>query len=192
MNRLITLFATMMLLLMAAGAQAGITTLASLSPATNLPGLQIDRWMTELESRTGEHLDITVHPESENLDAEAMLRNVISGSADIGYVSLADLGADRVELPLGTDAMQVTRDHLMQMYTSKLPLQFRRVEVVNMYVSEHNEVIAVIMNRRAYRQLPGAAKAAIEQLASERSAWAGRFVDTSPRPALVTPYQSVA
>lgn len=96
------------------------------------------------------------------LDADAIMRTVISGKADVARISLSEVTGEAVRYESSTPASSL---RLMQQYVHTLPLQFRRVEVINMYVGEDNEVYATIMNRRAYRLLPDTTKAILEGVA---------------------------
>lgn len=168
MKRITTLIAAVMVLGLAAAAQAGIAVnYTYLTPSDSLAGVQMNHWVSEFENRASGKVDLKTLSEAETLPAKDMFRFVVSGKYEVGCVSLSAFTGNAVKLPAGMNTANLSSLRLMQIYADSLPLQFRRVKVVSMFLSENNEVYAVVMNRRAFRILPKEAKTAIGELALE-------------------------
>jgi len=95
---IVTVFSTFMIGMLAcayicfpiqAGAAPTKLTYASFSPPEAPPTVQADRWIKEVEKRTGGKVKIDHFPGGTLLPAKNVLDGVIAGQADIGYVNLS-------------------------------------------------------------------------------------------------------
>ena len=62
---------------------------ANFPPAPTFPCVQMERWKTEVEKRTGGKVQINTFPGGTLLGAKAMMDGVIAGQADIGNLCMA-------------------------------------------------------------------------------------------------------
>jgi len=79
---------------------------ANFPPAPTFPCVQMERWKTEVEKRTGGKVAIKTFPGGTLLKAKAMMDGVIAGTADIGCLCMAYqpgrfIVTNAIALPLG-------------------------------------------------------------------------------------------
>jgi len=71
-------------------------TYANFPPAPTFPCVQMERWKTEVEKRTGGKVAVQTFPGSTLLSAKNMFDGVVSGTADIGCLAMSyQPGRDR-------------------------------------------------------------------------------------------------
>lgn len=87
---------------------------ANSPPNTTFPSVQMERWVAEVEKRTGGAVRFETYPDSRLLSATAMYDGVKKGKADIGCVAIA---------------CAATGDPLCSLF--ELPLRFQTAEVAS-------------------------------------------------------------
>src|SRR4030067_2027508 len=76
--------------LLAPSSQAQIKlTYANFPPAPTFPCVQMERWKTEVEKRTGGKVAVQTFPGSTLLNPKNMFEGVVSGTADIGCLGVS-------------------------------------------------------------------------------------------------------
>lgn len=148
--------ALMTLLLMPAGTTAGSITLsyANFPPAPTFPCVQMERWKTEVEKRTGGKVTIKTYPGGTLLGAKEMMDGVIAGQADIGNLCMAYqpgrfIVTNATSLPLGIPSAKTGSLALWDLYQKYQPKAFSQVKVLTMFTTAP----ANIMSKKAVRSL---------------------------------------
>lgn len=113
---------------------------ANFPPAKTFPCVQMERWKTEVEKRTGGKVMVQTYPGSTLLGAKNTLRGVMQGQADIGCISLAYHPGvfplcSVFELPLGFTTSTSASLALWDLYEKYQPKEFKRFKVLTMFTS---------------------------------------------------------
>ncbi len=113
---------------------------ANFPPAPTFPCVQMERWKTEVEKRTGGQVSIQTFPGGTLLDAKDMMDGVIAGQADIGCFSMAYqpgrfLLTNALSLPLGIPSAKVGSLVLWDIYSDYHPASFAKVKVLTMFTT---------------------------------------------------------
>jgi len=111
---------------------------AGFPPAPTFPCVQMERWKTEVEKRTGGKVAINTFPGGTLLKAKAMMDGVIAGTADIACLCMAYqpgrfIVTNAVALPLGFSNATVASLTLWDLYTKQKPKEFAKVKVLTMF-----------------------------------------------------------
>ncbi len=111
---------------------------ANFPPAPTFPCVQMERWKTEVEKRTGGKVAIKTFPGGTLLKAKAMMDGVIAGTADIGCLCMAYqpgrfIVTNAIALPLGFPNATVASLALWDLYTKQRPQEFAKVKVLTMF-----------------------------------------------------------
>lgn len=127
---------------------------ANFPPAPTFPCVQMERWKTEVEKRTGGQVQIHTFPGGTLLDAKDMMDGVISGQADIGCLSMAYqpgrfMLTNALSLPLGIPNARVGSLVLWDIYEAYRPESFAKVKVLTMFTTAP----ANIMSKKPIRAL---------------------------------------
>ncbi|MGL1862881.1 MAG: TRAP transporter substrate-binding protein [Pseudodesulfovibrio sp.] len=142
--------ATVLTCLLAATAFAGTTlTYANFPPAQTFPCVQMERWKTEVEKRTGGAIAVQTFPGSTLLGAKNMLRGVQTGQADIGCVSLPYYpgvfpAMSSVNLPVAFTSTEVASLAMWDLYEKYQPKEFDDVKVLTMFTSAPSQVMSKV------------------------------------------------
>jgi len=115
-------------------------TYANFPPAPTFPCVQMERWKTEVEKRTGGKVNVQTFPGSTLLDAKNMMDGVIAGTADIGNLCMAYqpgrfMVTNATALPLGFPDAKVASLVLWDLYNKYKPEEFGQVKVLAMFTS---------------------------------------------------------
>jgi len=113
---------------------------ANFPPDNTFPCVQMERWKTEVEERTGGQVSVKTFPGGTLLGAKNMLRGVIQGQADIGCLCMAyQPGVFPVtsvtELPLGFESAEAASLALLELFRQHDPEEFSKVKVLTMFTS---------------------------------------------------------
>lgn len=127
---------------------------ANFPPAPTFPCVQMERWKTEVEKRTGGAVAINTFPGGTLLDAKGMMDGVISGQADIGCLCMAYqpgrfVLTNATSLPLGIPDAKTGSLVLWDLYRKHKPESFSKVKVLTMFTTAP----ANIMSRVPVRTL---------------------------------------
>jgi TRAP-type C4-dicarboxylate transport system substrate-binding protein len=139
-----------------AGLVAGTITLsyANFPPAPTFPCVQMERWKTEVEKRTGGMVAIKTYPGGTLLGAKEMMDGVMAGQADIGNLCMAYqpgrfIVTNATSLPLGIPDARTGSLVLWDLYKKYQPQAFGQVKVLTMFTTAP----ANIMSKKAVRSL---------------------------------------
>lgn len=137
-------------------AAAGPVTLsyANFPPAPTFPCVQMERWKTEVEKRTGGKVKINTFPGGTLLGAKEIMDGVEAGQADIGNLCMAYqpgrfLVTNATSLPLGIPDARVGSMVLWDLYETYRPEAFAKVKVLAMFTTAP----ANIMSKTPVRNL---------------------------------------
>ena len=127
---------------------------ANFPPAPTFPCVQMERWKTEVEKKTGGKVKVDTYPGGTLLTAKNMFDGVIAGTADIGCLATSyQPGAfpvvEAVDLPLGWPNAAVASATLWDLVDKYKPKEFEKVKVLTMFTCPP----ANIMSMKAIRSL---------------------------------------
>ncbi len=120
---------------------------ANFPPAPTFPCVQMERWKTEVEKRTGGQVVVDTYPGGMLLGAKGMVDGVIAGQADIGCVSTAYFPGrfvftDVASLPLGIPDARTGSLVLWDLYQKYSPEEFGQVKVLTMFSSAPSNIMS--------------------------------------------------
>jgi TRAP-type C4-dicarboxylate transport system substrate-binding protein len=129
-------------------------TYANFPPAVTFPCVQMERWKTEVEKRTGGKVAVQTFPGESLLSAKEMMDGVINGQADIGCLCMAYQPGrfpvtNSTALPLGIHSSKVGSQVLWDLYNKYQPAEFAKVKVLTMFTTAP----ANIMSKKPFRTL---------------------------------------
>lgn len=127
---------------------------ANFPPAPTFPCVQMERWKTEVEKRTGGQVQILTFPGGTLLDAKDMMDGVMAGQADIGCLSMAYqpgrfLLTNALSLPFDIPSAKAGSLVLWDVYQAYQPEAFAKVKVLTMFTTAP----ANIMSKTPVRSL---------------------------------------
>jgi TRAP-type C4-dicarboxylate transport system substrate-binding protein len=122
-------------------------TYANFPPAPTFPCVQMERWKTEVEKRTGGKVVVQTFPGSTLLDAKNMMDGVISGTADIGCLCMAYqpgrfLVTNATSLPLNFANAKVASLVLWDLYLKYKPEEFSKVKALTMFACAPSNIMS--------------------------------------------------
>ncbi len=132
-----------------AGTSAIRLTYANFPPANTFPCVQMERWKTEVEKRTGGKVRIDTFPGGTLLGAKAMLDGVIAGQADIGCLCMAYqpgrfLVTNATGLPLGIPDARTGSLVLLDLFRKYQPKAFSKVKVLTLFTSAPTNIMSKV------------------------------------------------
>jgi TRAP-type C4-dicarboxylate transport system substrate-binding protein len=122
---------------------------ANFPPAPTFPCIQMERWKTEVEKRTGGKVQVNTFPGGTLLDAKNMLDGVIAGQADIGCLCMAYqpgrfVVTNAVSLPLGITSARVGSLVLWDLWQKYQPDEFKAVKVLAMFTTAPTNIMSKV------------------------------------------------
>jgi TRAP-type C4-dicarboxylate transport system substrate-binding protein len=122
-------------------------TYANFPPAPTFPCVQMERWKTEVEKRTGGKVAIQTFPGSTLLDAKNMMDGVISGTADIGCLCMAYqpgrfIVTNATGLPLNFPDAKVASLVLWDLHLKYNPEEFSKVKALTMFTCAPSNIMS--------------------------------------------------
>lgn len=122
-------------------------TYANFPPAPTFPCVQMERWKTEVEKRTGGKVAVQTFPGSTLLDAKNMMDGVIAGQADIGNLCMAYqpgrfMVTNATGLPLNFPNAKVASLVLWDIYEKYKPEEFAKVKVLTMFACAPSNIMS--------------------------------------------------
>jgi TRAP-type C4-dicarboxylate transport system substrate-binding protein len=133
----------------AAGADPVKLKYANFPPAPTFPCVQMERWKTEVEKRTGGKVAVQTFPGGTLLDAKNMMDGVIAGTADIGCLSMAYqpgrfIVTNATSLPFGIPNAKVGSLVLWDLFEKYKPEEFAQVKVLAMFTTAPNNIMSKV------------------------------------------------
>jgi TRAP-type transport system periplasmic protein len=121
-----------------ANAAAMTLTYANFPPASTFPCVQMERWVKEVEKRTGGQVKINTFPGGTLLPAKNIFDGVIAGTADIGNFAMSYQPgrfpvSEAVDLPLGFPNARVASLVLYDLIDKYKPKEFEKVKVLTLF-----------------------------------------------------------
>jgi TRAP-type C4-dicarboxylate transport system substrate-binding protein len=122
---------------------------ANFPPAPTFPCVQMERWKTEVEKRTGGKVQVNTFPGGTLLGAKAMMDGVIAGQADIGNLCMAYqpgrfLVTNATGLPVGIPDARTGSLALLDLYKKYKPEAFAKVKVLAMFTTAPTNIMSKI------------------------------------------------
>jgi len=122
---------------------------ANFPPAPTFPCVQMERWKSEVEKRTGGKVAINTYPGGTLLGAKNMMDGVIAGQADIGCVCMAYqpgrfVVTNASGLPLGLPSARVASMVLYDIYQKYQPDSFSKVKVLTMFTTAPTNIMSKV------------------------------------------------
>ena len=122
---------------------------ANFPPAPTFPCVQMERWKTEVEQRTGGKVKINTFPGGTLLGAKEMMDGVIAGQAEIGCLSMAYqpgrfVVTNATSLPLGIPNARVGSRVLLDLYEKYQPEAFSQVKVITMFTTAPTNIMSKV------------------------------------------------
>jgi TRAP-type C4-dicarboxylate transport system substrate-binding protein len=122
---------------------------AQFAPAKTFVGVQLERWIAEVEKRTGGKVKIDAYHGGTLLGAKNMMDGVIAGTADIGTLVMAYqpgrfVVTNATSLPFGFPNARVASLTLWDLYTKYKPKAFSKVKVLCMYTSGPSNIMSKV------------------------------------------------
>lgn len=122
---------------------------ANFPPAPTFPCIQMERWASEVEKRTGGKVDVQTYPGSTLLGAKNMWSGVIQGQADIGCISLAYQPGvfpmmSVFEQPVGFTGASSASQALWELFVKRDPQEFKKVKVLTLFTSAPSNIMCKV------------------------------------------------
>ena len=122
---------------------------ASFVPSVTFVGVQLERWIKEVEKRTGGKVKVDAFHGGTLLGAKNMMDGVIAGTADIGTFVMAYqpgrfVVTNATSLPLGFPNTRVASLTLWDLYQKYNPEPFSKVKVLCMYTSGPSNIMSTV------------------------------------------------
>jgi TRAP-type C4-dicarboxylate transport system substrate-binding protein len=122
---------------------------AQFAPAKTFVGVQLERWIAEVEKRTGGKVKIDAFHGGTLLGAKNMMDGVIAGTADIGTLVMAYqpgrfVITNATSLPFGFPSARVASLTLWDLYMKYKPKPFSKVKVLCMYTSGPSNIMSKV------------------------------------------------
>ncbi len=126
---------------------------AQFTPAGTFVGVQLERWIKEVEKRTGGKVKIDAFHGGTLLGAKNMFDGVIAGTADIGTLCMAYqpgrfVVTNATSLPLGFPNARVASLTLWDLYKKYDPKAFSKVKVLCMYTCGTSNIMSKMPIRK--------------------------------------------
>ena len=122
---------------------------AQFAPAKTFVGVQLERWIDEVEKRTGGKVKIDAFHGGTLLGAKNMFDGVVAGTADIGTLVMAYqpgrfVVTNATSLPFGFPSARVASLTLWDLYLKYKPEAFSKVKVLTMYTSGPSNIMSKV------------------------------------------------
>ncbi len=120
-------------------AQAQIKlTYANFPPSTTFPCVQMERWKTEVEKRTGGKVAVQTFPGGTLLPAKNIFDGVITGTADIGNFAMSYQPgrfpvSEAIDQPIGFTSAKAASLVLYDLIDKYKPKEFEKVKILTLF-----------------------------------------------------------
>ena len=135
--------------LLSAPAQAQIKlTYANFPPAPTFPCVQMERWKTEVEKRTGGKVAVQTFPGSTLLNPKNMFEGVISGTADIGCLAMSYQPgrfpiSEAIDQPVGFSSAKTASLALYDLIEKYNPKEFEQVKIITLFTCPPANIMTI-------------------------------------------------
>jgi TRAP-type transport system periplasmic protein len=111
---------------------------ANFPPAATFPCVQMERWKTEVEKRTGGRVKVQTFPGGTLLSAKNIFDGVVAGTADIGNFGMSYQPgrfpvSETVDLPLAFPSAKVASQVLVDLIRKYQPKEFEDVKLITLF-----------------------------------------------------------
>jgi len=147
----ISILAIMCIITSAAALRAGDTielTYANFPPAATFPCVQMERWVKEIEKRTGGKVKIKTFPGGSLLQAKNIYDGVIAGTADIGNFAMSYQPgrfpvSEAMDQPLGFSSAKAGSLALFDLVAVNQPKEFSDVKILTVFTAPPADVMSI-------------------------------------------------
>jgi len=113
-------------------------TYANFPPATTFPCVQMERWKTEVEKRTGGKVTVQTFPGGTLLPAKNIFDGVITGTADIGNFAMSYqpgrfLISEAIDQPIGFTSAKTASLALYDLIEKYNAKEFEKVKIITLF-----------------------------------------------------------
>jgi len=135
--------------LLSVPAQAQIKlTYANFPPAPTFPCVQMERWKTEVEKRTGGKVAVQTFPGSTLLNPKNMFEGVISGTADIGCLAMSYQPgrfpiSEAIDQPVGFLSAKAASLALYDLIEKYNPKEFEQVKIITLFTCPPANIMTI-------------------------------------------------
>jgi TRAP-type transport system periplasmic protein len=122
---------------------------ANFPPAPTFPCVQMERWKTEVEKRTGGKVAVNTFPGGTLLGAKEMMDGVVAGQADIGCLCMAYqpgrfVVTNATGLPVGIPDARTGSLVLLDLFNKYKPEEFAKVKVLALFTTAQSNIMSKV------------------------------------------------
>jgi len=135
--------------LLSTPAQAQIKlTYANFPPAPTFPCVQMERWKTEVEKKTGGKVIVQTFPGSTLLNPKNMFEGVVSGTADIGCLAMSYQPgrfpvSEAIDQPVGFSSAKAASLALYDLIEKYNPKEFEQVKIITLFTCPPANIMTI-------------------------------------------------
>jgi TRAP-type C4-dicarboxylate transport system substrate-binding protein len=123
-------------------------TYANFPPAPTFPCVQMERWKTEVEKRTGGKVAVQTFPGSTLLSAKNMFDGVVSGTADIGCLAMSYQPgrfpvSEAIDQPVGFSSAKAASLALYDLIEKYKPKEFEQVKIITLFTCPPANIMTI-------------------------------------------------
>ena len=123
-------------------------TYANFPPAPTFPCVQMERWKTEVEKRTGGKVAVQTFPGSTLLSAKNMFDGVVSGTADIGCLAMSYQpgrfpASEAIDQPVGFPSAKTASLALYDLIEKYKPKEFEQVKIITLFTCPPANIMTI-------------------------------------------------
>jgi TRAP-type C4-dicarboxylate transport system substrate-binding protein len=131
-----------------ASSQAITLKYANFPPAPTFPCVQMERWKTEVEKRTGGKIVVQTFPGSTLLSAKNMFEGVVSGTADIGCLAMSYQPgrfpiSEAIDQPVGFSSAKAASLALYDLIEKYKPKEFEQVKIITLFTCPPANIMTI-------------------------------------------------
>jgi len=121
---------------------------ANFPPAPTFPCVQMERWKTEVEKRTGGKVAVQTFPGSTLLNPKNMFEGVISGTADIGCLAMSYQPgrfpvSEAIDQPIGFSSAKAASLALYDLIEKYKPKEFEQVKMITLFTCPPANIMTI-------------------------------------------------
>jgi TRAP-type C4-dicarboxylate transport system substrate-binding protein len=121
---------------------------ANFPPAPTFPCVQMERWKTEVEKKTGGKVAVQTFPGSTLLNPKNMFEGVISGTADIGCLAMSYQPgrfpvSEAIDQPVGFSSAKAASLALYDLIEKYSPKEFEQVKIITLFTCPPANIMTI-------------------------------------------------